>query len=739
MGLSRLKKGLLYALIAGSLLSGCSEDEKPTGPAQTKPPVPTQKNRPPIITSSPITSVNENQIYSYRVEASDPDGDGLNYFLTKKPSWLSISGSGFVNGIPPEVASDQSLDIEMIVSDGKDSTRQNYPLTVKNVSNSYVLSASQLAGATVNESSVSLAQQMDFAAGDIIGAGITQQTPDGFLRRITSVSSDKKTFQTEQASLEETVKNGDFSFQGKIPSSGILSSNIENVVIYDFDGNPSTTEDRLKASGYASFSLDYNLTGKVTNMSLEKLIFSLTATGKYDIKINSQGSFGFFSKNIDIKEFPFPPVIIGYAPAGLPIIVRPKVVFSVGFSGGIKVIETRVSQEAAFTVGLAYEKGQWKPIINLDNKFQFDPLVLVYPNLTFEAHAGPTIKFPLYNVAGPKGSLFGNLEFNANASKWTLSGGLEGILGVEMKIFKKSLADFNSKVIDYQIPLAEGQITPPPQTSNGKIFFVSIRNSDAEIYSINPDGSQETNLTNHSSGWDIHPSLSPDGKKILYSSRISSSSDYDIYMMDADGSNKIKLTSSSMDDSDPVFSPDGTKIAYSAGYLAGGRQIYVMNQNEPSSVNITNDYSHYYWDLSWTPGQKIAFHSNRDNFTGEVYSMNPNGSEIKKLTNTSSYDRSPSWSPDGAKIVFTSGRDGDEEIYLMNSDGSNQTNLSRSPNTNDSNPSWSPDGKKIIYSSGNKGSQFSTNELWIMNSDGSGKIKITNNNYNDSNPVWGKK
>ena len=93
-----------------------------------KPPV----NNVPVITSSPVTQVNEKQAYFYQVTASDADGDNLIYSLTQNPSWLSInSQTGLLSGTSPEVSSDYSYAITIMVSDGKDSATQSYAVTVK--------------------------------------------------------------------------------------------------------------------------------------------------------------------------------------------------------------------------------------------------------------------------------------------------------------------------------------------------------------------------------------------------------------------------------------------------------------------------------------------------------------------------------------------------------------------------------------------------------------------------------
>ncbi|MCK4647767.1 putative Ig domain-containing protein [Candidatus Pacearchaeota archaeon] len=92
-------------------------------------------NNDPIITTTAVTQVDENQDYSYDVEASDPDGDALTYSLTENPTWLSInSNTGLITGTAPEVSFDTNYSITVKVSDGNGgSDTQTYILTVNNV------------------------------------------------------------------------------------------------------------------------------------------------------------------------------------------------------------------------------------------------------------------------------------------------------------------------------------------------------------------------------------------------------------------------------------------------------------------------------------------------------------------------------------------------------------------------------------------------------------------------------
>ena len=151
----------------------------------------------------------------------------------------------------------------------------------------------------------------------------------------------------------------------------------------------------------------------------------------------------------------------------------------------------------------------------------------------------------------------------------------------------------------------------------------------------------------------------------------------EIYIMDTDGSNMTQLTTNSTADSDPNWSHDGNKIAFVAT-RDGNSEIYVMNVDGSNPVNLTNNEAE---DVSpaWSPdGTKIAFVSTRDS-QQDIYVMDADGSNQTKLTDDAHLDDAPDWSPDGSQIVFASNREGNNEIHKMQSDGTNVNRLTNSP------------------------------------------------------------
>jgi Tol biopolymer transport system component len=260
----------------------------------------------------------------------------------------------------------------------------------------------------------------------------------------------------------------------------------------------------------------------------------------------------------------------------------------------------------------------------------------------------------------------------------------------------------------------------PSPKGNGKLVFSSSRGGTLEIYTMNADGSNVTQLTTDGGNM---PAWSPDGTKIAY--RSGKLGDSTIYVMNADGSNQTQLSQAHSWDSFPAWSPDGKRLAF-----IRGTQLFVINADGTGETSLPLSLNGVYGTPSWSPdGTKIALSGSAVNF--DIYVANTDGTNIKKLTTTTANEFSPAWSADGGRIVFQSNRDGNTEIYVMNADGSGQTRLTNDAGE-DSDPAFSPDGTKITFSSDRTGDR----EIFVMGADGSALTNLTKDSAIDEDADW---
>jgi len=281
-----------------------------------------------------------------------------------------------------------------------------------------------------------------------------------------------------------------------------------------------------------------------------------------------------------------------------------------------------------------------------------------------------------------------------------------------------------------------------PVKAGGEVLFISRRisnSADWQLFLMNADGSNQRRVSDNIVSCSP-PVRSNNGQKILFTSYDNNINN--LYVIDIDGQNKKLLSQGRQFCGSASWSPDDSSIVFikNNNSVGGNYDIYSIKADGSSEVKLTSGTDHM--EPQYSPANDfIIFSSSNNNHTG-IYKMNIDGSNKRLLTPAGKSFSGTKISPDGSMMAVVSNDWNGSQIFTMHSDGSKLKQITFTvsskyfdtgfPRDANGSPVWSPDSKQLAYVSYENGSP----DIYVINGNGTGNKQLTNTPLRDEHPVW---
>jgi len=215
--------------------------------------------------------------------------------------------------------------------------------------------------------------------------------------------------------------------------------------------------------------------------------------------------------------------------------------------------------------------------------------------------------------------------------------------------------------------------------------------------------------------------------KIAFSGKRGGSSE--IYIVNYDGTEPVKLTNYNSITLSPKWSPDGRQMSF-LSYKDGSPDIHVMDLNRKTTRRVLST-GRLNLPASWSADSKRMLVTSSKDGSEDIYILSLADGRMTRLTNDPAIDVSPTWSPDGRQIAFVSDRGGTPQIYLMDAGGGNVRRLTFEGGYNTT-PAWHPRSNRIAYE-GRAGGTF---QVMVIETEGGMPVQVSANGGRNENPAW---